>query len=252
MNFDNVRIVLVETSHPGNIGAAARAMKNMGLENLSLVRPNRFPGEVSTARASGATDVLERAQVCDGLDEALAGCRLVLGSSARRRGIGSPEIDPRQAAEQVARASAQAPVAVVFGRERTGLFNDELDRCQWLVRIPTVAGFSSLNVAAAVQVVAYELRMHALLSGALAPPEPPEEAGGHTLEAPAPAEEMERFYDHLQSVLLETGFLSRDNPRHLMRRLRRLFNRTRPDLREVNILRGILSSFERGRQPPGA
>lgn len=233
VNSDNLRLVLVGTTHPGNIGASARAMKTMGLSRLVLVRPQRYPCAEATAMASGADDLLHRAPVMDDLDRALADCVLVVGASARPRGLVCPELDPRAAARLLVETAAQAPVALIFGRESSGLSNDELDRCQYMVRIPANPDYSSLNLAAAVQVLAYELRL-AMLEHA---PEPPVEA-----PVPAPYEELEHFYAHLQQVLLATGFLDPVNPRHLMRRLRRLFNRARPDRNEINILRGILSS----------
>ncbi len=236
MNFANVRLVLVGTTHPGNIGAAARAMKNMGLRRLVLVSPLLFPHAEATARAAGADDVLAVAQVVDSLDQALSGCRLVLGISARRRGIAGPELDPRQCAAQVAGYSLQTEVALVFGRESSGLNNDEMDRCHFLVRIPTESEFGSLNLAVAVAIIAYELRLAALVGSeadSVGPRRPP-----------ATAEEMAHLYAHLQQVLLATGFLNPANPRQLMRRLRRLFNRAQPDQNEVNILRGILASLQ--------
>ncbi len=236
MNFDNVRIVLVEPTHPGNIGATARAMKNMGLERLMLVNPLRFPHAEATARAAGADDILYRAQVVDGFADSLDGCHIVVGASARHRGLSAPELDPRQCAAKVAEYSPDAEVALVFGRESSGLTNDETDRCNFLVHIPTNPEHGSLNLAAAVLVIAYELRMHLLTVSPTATP------GDQPI--PAPAEEMARFYEHLEQVLLATGFLNPANPRHLMRRLRRLFNRAQTDQNEVNILRGMLSSVQ--------
>lgn len=236
MNFANVRMVLVGTTHPGNIGAAARVMKNMGLHRLVLVNPLLFPHAEATARAAGADDVLAVTQVVDNLDQALSGCRLVLGISARRRGIAGPELDPRQCAAQVAGYSVQTEVALVFGRESSGLNNDEMDRCHFLVRIPTEPEFGSLNLAIAVAIIAYELRLAALVGSEVDSVGP--------WRAPATAEEMAHFYEHLQQVLLATGFLNPTNPRQLMRRLRRLFNRAQPDQNEVNILRGILASIQ--------
>lgn len=237
MNFAAIRIVLVETTHPGNIGAAARAMKTMGFSRLILVNPTQYPHHEASARAAGADDVLAQAKVVADLDAALAGCQWVIGSSARPRGISAPELDPRAGMAQVLTAGADTEIALVFGRERCGLTNDELDRCHYLVRIPSNPDYSSLNLAAAVQVLCYELRMAALAHTASVNAEPP----------PAPTEELEGFYGHLQTVLLATGFLDPANPRHLMRRLRRLFNRARPDQREINILRGILTSIQQRR-----
>jgi len=231
----NIRIVLVETTHPGNIGATARAMKNMGLTRLSLVKPHRYPSHESSARAAGADDVLAAAQVCESLDQALEGCGLVFGASARSRSIPWPQLDPRQAASRAVQASAADEVALVFGREHAGLSNLELDRCNYLVTIPTNPEFASLNVAAAVQVLSYELRVAAQEAVPASP-----------LNEPlASAEERERFYQHLEQVLLDLEFLNPDNPKHLMRRLRRLFNRVELDCNEVNILRGILTAVGR-------
>lgn len=229
-----IRIVLVETSHPGNIGAAARAMKTMCLTDLVLVNPAEFPHPDAAARASGAADLLERARVAASLDEALAGCTLVAGTSARRRGIGPPELAPRDCAARLATGAQQQGVALVFGRERTGLTNEELGRCHLLVNIPANPAYASLNLAAAVQVLCYELM--------LARHEAPAAAGSET--PLATADEMERFYEHLESAALETGFLDPANPKHLMRRLRRLFNRAQPDQNEINILRGLLAALQ--------
>ncbi len=230
-----VRIVLVNTSHPGNIGAAARAMKNMGLAELSLVEPQSFPSAEATARASGADDLLAGAQVCATLAEALRDCTLVIGASARNRTLPVPMLDPRASAALVAEQPSDSRVAVVFGRERTGLTNAELDRCHYLVRIPANPAYPSLNIAAAVQVIAYELRLAADSA-------PARQESRHRF---ATAEEMERFYQHLEETLLALEFLDADNPRQLMRRLRRLFGRARPNENEVNILRGILTAVGR-------
>ncbi|HEV2112280.1 MAG TPA: tRNA (cytosine(32)/uridine(32)-2'-O)-methyltransferase TrmJ [Gammaproteobacteria bacterium] len=229
-----IRIVLVETSHPGNIGAAARAMKTMCLEQLVLVNPAEFPHPDAAARASGALDLLQRARVAATLDEALMGCVLVAGTSARRRGIGPPELAPRECAARLATAARQQDVALVFGRERTGLTNEELGRCHLLVSIPANPDYASLNLASAVQVLGYELMLAQVAAPAAA------EAGTPL----ATAEEMERFYGHLEAAALETGFLDPANPKHLMRRLRRLFNRAQPDQNEINILRGLLAALQ--------
>ena len=231
----NIRIVLVETSHPGNIGAAARAMKTMCLSELVLVNPGEFPHADASARASGAVDLLEQARVVTTLDEALADCTLVAGTSARRRGIGPPELPPRECMARVyATAAGGQQTALLFGRERIGLTNEELDRCHVLVNIPANPEYGSLNLAAAVQVLGYE---YMLARGTVPVP----------MEAdsmPATAEEMERLYEHLESAALETGFLDPANPKHLMRRLRRLFNRALPDQNEVHILRGLISALQ--------
>ena len=237
MNPENLRFVLVETSHPGNIGAAARAMKTMCLSRLHLVAPQRFPDEEAQARASGAVDLLEAAGVHESLDDALRGAGLVLGLSARPRTLSSIVIDPREAAEMAARESANHPVAILFGRERSGLTNDEMDRCHHLVHIPANPEYSSLNLGAAVQVMAYELRMVRATEADL--PQPGQ------YFPPAGADEMEMLFEHLERVLKRIDFLREENPRALMRRLRLMFNRTRPDVNEVQILRGILAHVEK-------
>jgi TrmH family RNA methyltransferase len=235
--LDRLRIVLIGTTHPGNIGATARAMKVMGLGRLHLVRPKAFPHADATARASGADDVLQRAQVHERLDSALEGCSLVLGTSARLRSLSMPQLDLRKAAEVALEEPHEQHVAVLFGRERHGLTNAQIQRCHHLVHIETNPDYGSLNIAQAVQLVAYELRMAALdLPGVELPP---------TDWAPVDAGQMERFYEHLEQVLLDIGFLNPRQPRKLMMRLRRLYNRARPDQNEINILRGILSATQR-------
>lgn len=230
-------IVLVGTTHPGNIGAAARAMKNMGMSCLRLVAPRTFPSAEATARAAGADDLLAAATVHPTLEEAVADCSLVIGASARSRALGCPSLEPRAAAARVAGA-LPARGALVFGREHSGLSNEELDRCHFRLHIPSDPVFSSLNVAAAVQIACYELRLAALAEPRTAVPE---EAGErHEVDH----QEMERFYVHLERVLVELDFLDPANPRHLMRRLRLLYNRAHPDRNEINILRGILTAVE--------
>jgi len=230
-----IRIILVGTTHPGNIGAAARAMKNMGLTDLVLVKPKQFPHEDATARASGAEDILNAATVVDNLDEALRECVYVAGASARSRTIGWPSMTPRECARRLLAQGQNGTVAAVFGPEKSGLTNEDIDRCHTLLTIPTEPGFSSLNLAMAVQVVCYELRV-AMIG----------EADEESLSEGrlATAEELEHFYTHLQEVLTESGFLDPDNPRLLMRRLRRLYVRAQPDQNEINILRGMLSALD--------
>ncbi len=238
VKIENIRVVLVETSHPGNIGAAARAMKTMGLSDLRLVAPQQFPCAEATARAAGADSVLEAAQVCDTLDEALEGCSFVLGTTARKRSLTWPVVDPREAGELLAAESAGGEVALVFGRERSGLTNDQMVRCHQLVNIPSNPEYSSLNLAAAVQVLAYEVRMQL-------------EARQGVEEAPvaddpvATADNMEGYFRHLEKTLVAIGFLDADNPGRLIPRLRRLYARARPTLNEVNILRGILTETDK-------
>ncbi len=232
-----VRIVLVGTTHPGNIGASARAMRNMGLERLSLVAPREFPSPQANARAAGADEVLEHARVCATLDEALSGCHYVVGASARLRALPWPTLTPREAAPRLVDASRHGEAAVVFGRENSGLSNEELARCHALLHIPSDPQFSSLNLAMAVQIVAYEL---CLAAGGEAPAR---SADRH--DALAPAEDVERFYAHLEEALVAARFLDPTNPRHLMLRLRRLFNRALLEENEVRILRGILVALTR-------
>ncbi|MBW0146006.1 tRNA (cytosine(32)/uridine(32)-2'-O)-methyltransferase TrmJ [Marinobacter arenosus] len=247
---DQIRIVLVETSHSGNIGAVARAMKNMGLGNLWLVNPNSFPDEASYARSSGASDVLDRANVVSSLDEALADCVLVMGTSARGRKVPWPVIAPPEAAVAASENAANGPVALVFGRENHGLSNEELQRCHYHIHIPSNPDYSSLNLAMAVQVMCYELRMHFLrgLEGGegspyLKPMTSPGDPGWDV--PPAPVNDVEGFFGHLEQVLVDVEFHRRENPRQLMTRLRRLFQRARLDQMEINILRGILTSVQK-------
>ena len=235
-------IVLVDTNHPGNIGASARAMKNMGLANLRLVRPKSFPSEEATARASGADDVLAAAQVFDTLEAAIADCGLVVGTSARRRYLPWDLVEPRECAARMALESRTGNVALVFGSERYGMTNEELARCNLLVTIPTHSEYSSLNIAMAVQVLAYELWL-AMRPGA---PEPPPR------DVPlASAENMARLYEHIEQVLEYIDFRDRTGGGHLMARIRRLFNRAQLDENEMNILRGILTAVQARRRPAG-
>jgi tRNA (cytidine32/uridine32-2'-O)-methyltransferase len=237
-----IRFVLVETTHTGNIGAVARAMKTMGLSRLHLVNPKRPPDAEAVARASGADDLLAAARVHDGLVGALEGCRLAIGTSARLRTVEWPLLGPSECAERLLAEAAQGEVALVLGRERSGLTNAELARCHYLVQIPTDPAFSSLNVAAAAQVFAYEIR-RASLAGAGRPAE------GAPRDL-ATAEAMEGFYEHLERTLVDIGYADPAQSDKLGRRLRRLFNRARPDWIELNILRGILSAAQ-GRKTAG-
>jgi tRNA (cytidine32/uridine32-2'-O)-methyltransferase len=236
--LDNLRIVMVNTTHPGNIGAAARALKNMGLSELFLVSPLKFPADEATWRAANAVDVLARATVVESFDEAIAGCGLVIGSSARERTIPWPLLDARRACEQAYREAAKHKVALVFGREDRGLTNEELQRCHLHINIPSNVEYSSLNVAMAVQVIAYELRM-AHLAG-----EAPIDVMTDWDFPFAAVVDIERFYTHLEQTLSEMGFLKADAPKQTAARLRRMFQRTRLDIMEINMLRGILSSAQ--------
>jgi TrmH family RNA methyltransferase len=233
--LQNIRIVLVETSHPGNIGAAARAMKNMCLQQLCLVTPQHYPSEEATSRASGADDLLAQAKVFDSLDQALTGCRLVIGTSARPRSVSWPVLSPREAAAKLVAEACLDQVALVFGRERSGLTNSELDRCNYLVHIPTNQAYSSLNLAAAVQVLGYEIHQTSLQDKTAQP----------VIERDlATADMLQGFHEHLVQALGDVGFTDPNQSEKLLRRLRNLFQRARPDKDEINILRGILSAMQ--------
>jgi TrmH family RNA methyltransferase len=239
----SIRIVLVDTNHPGNIGAAARAMKNMGLEELCLVRPKRFPDPEAYARASGADDLLDAARVYETLADAIADCGLVVGTSARQRHLPWDLVEPRDCAHTIVQAARSGRAAVLFGPERTGLTNAELARCNLLVTIPTSPRYSSLNLAMAVQVIAYELWLHMRPE---APPPPPREVPLAT------AKEMAQLYAHIEQVLEEIDFRDRTGGGHLMARIRRLFNRAQLDQNEVNILRGVLTAVQGRRRIAGS
>ncbi len=228
--LSNVRVVLSHTTHPGNIGAAARAMKTMGLSRLYLINPRHFPDPQAEAMAAGADDVLQNAVVCGSLGEALQGAVFVAGMSARLRDISMEVKTPREAMPELLRHAAAQPVALLFGTEMSGLTNEELGCAQALVNIPADPAFSSLNVAAAVQVMAYELSVAAQ---AFVPQAPGAPLAAH--------EQLEGLYDHLERTLFEIGFFTTQNPARLMQRLRRLFARARLEPEEVNLLRGILS-----------
>ena len=249
-----VRIVLVETSHPGNVGASARAMKTMGLSDLALVRPRSFPSDEATARASGADDVLAQARVFDSLADAIADCAFVAGASARPRSVEWPSVDPRGCAERAWRhVDAGERAAIVFGPEQSGLTNEDLARCDGLVHIPTQSGFASLNLAMAVQVLCYELRMAGLAGTPVEPRARPRSASspGNERVPLATAAELEGFHEHLERVLTEAGFLRRDHPRQLKLKLRRIFHRASPDRNEINILRGVLTALDPAKRTPG-
>jgi tRNA (cytidine32/uridine32-2'-O)-methyltransferase len=234
----NVSVVLVETSHPGNIGAAARAMKNMGLSKLKLVRPEEFPHEKAIFRAASAADVVESAETYDRLEDAIGEAALVIGTSARGRRIPWPVVDPKQAAQEVLNVVAKPqPVAILFGRESKGLTNEELQQCHLHLHIPTSEVYSSLNLAMAVQVVAYELRL--LSHEAVAP----------TADWDQPIATQSEL--DLEKTLTNVGFHDPSNPRQLLTRLRRLFLRARPDQMEVNILRGFLKAVNQSARNEG-
>ena len=229
----NIRIVLARPSHPGNIGAAARAMKTMGLSDLRLVMPRHFPHPDAVVRAAGADNILDSAKVVDSVSQALEGCVLAVASTARHRELRHDCMDARAAAREVIEAAGQ-PVAILFGNETAGLTADEAANCRIWARIPTEAGFSSLNLGAAVQIFAYELRM----ACAIAAPVPDAEF------APATIEQVEQLYAHLQERMTVTGFYNPANPGRLELRLRRLLARAKLEGEEVNILRGFLKTLE--------
>ncbi|WP_409306533.1 tRNA (cytosine(32)/uridine(32)-2'-O)-methyltransferase TrmJ [Pectobacterium sp. B1J-3] len=234
----NIRIVLVETSHTGNMGSVARAMKTMGLSQLYLVNPLVKPDSQAIALAAGASDVIGHATLVTSLDQALEGCSLVVGTSARSRTLPWPMLEPRECGVRAVQEAEHAPVALVFGRERVGLTNDELQKCHYHVAIPANPEYSSLNLAMAVQILAYEVRvahLDYLQSG--------KDIHGET---PYPlVDDLERFYQHLEQTLQETGFIRQAHQGQVMNKLRRLFTRARPESQELNILRGILSSIQK-------
>jgi tRNA (cytidine32/uridine32-2'-O)-methyltransferase len=231
--LSHIKIVLVETPHPGNIGAVARAMKNMAMTNLWLVSPKIFPSADATSRASGADDVLAKATVCQSLQEAIADCQIVIGASARCRTISWPEMTPRECAEHVVPNRSDKKVAIIFGRENSGLKNHELDLCHFLLRIPCNSQYSSLNIAAAVQVVCYELYVTADLQESVV-------IGDRGKIPKATGMQMESFYTHLHQAITDIGFMHPDKSKSIMRRLRRIYNRVQLDTKELDILRGIL------------
>lgn len=243
MRPEQINIVLVEPSHPGNIGAVARAMKNMGLERLTLVSPERFPDPEATWRAVSAADVLEGARVVSTLDEAIGDAGFVVGSSAKERRIPWPVLDARRAVADIAAYSQRGEVAILFGREDNGLSNEELQRCNLHLAIPTGSSYSSLNLAMAVQIVCYELHMSRAFE------QLPTHADADWDAAPATQRNMERFYTHLEETLIRIGFLNPTAPRQLMARLRRLYGRLRLDEMELNILRGILTETQKQTTP---
>ena len=235
--LDNIRIVLVKTFHPGNIGSTARAMKNMGLTRLYLVDPKDFPSFEASQMASSATDILKEAVVVDSLADALQGCSLVVGTTARMRSVQWPQIDSRECGELLVTEGQDKEVALVFGRERTGLHNDELELCQYLVNIPTGEEYTSLNVAQAVQVLCYDILM-ASRSGqekAVAGNKDPK-------DREATSDQLEGMYDHMFDTMQSLDFFGERNPEHVMRRMRCMFGRARPTVREVQIMRGLFSS----------
>lgn len=239
MNASNIQIVLVNPSHPGNIGAVARAMKNMGLRQLVLVTPRQFPDPEAEWRAASAVDIIHEARVVGTLDEAIAGSQFVVGTSARDRRIPWPVQDARLTAKRIVERSVADKVSVLFGREDSGLNNEELRRCNLHCHIPTHPDYESLNLSMAVQIVCYEIRMTEL-EGSL-----PMAEDAHWENAFATSQDMEYFYEHLEDTLIDLEFLNPNAPRQLMTRMRRLYSRVRLDDMEVQILRGILKETRR-------
>ncbi|KGK17115.1 tRNA (cytosine(32)/uridine(32)-2'-O)-methyltransferase TrmJ [Vibrio navarrensis] len=236
--LDQVKVVLVGTSHSGNIGSAARAMKVMGLSQLVLVQPECEVDAQAIALASGASDVALNARIVSSLEEAVSDCALVVGSSARSRTLEWPMLEPRECGEKMIQESKQGAVALVFGRERTGLTNEELQKCHYHVCIPANPEYSSLNLAMAVQTLSYEVRM-AYLNDQQSQYAPIAE-----VEYPR-HKELELFYQHLEKVMLASEFISPNQPNQVMNKMRRLFSRARPEAQELNILRGVLTAIEK-------
>lgn len=235
-----IRVVLSHTSHPGNIGAAARAMKTMGVSRLTLVNPKCFPHEEAIARSAGADDVLHAASVCQTLDEALAGCVFAVAVSARHRNLGPKPSQARDAAPDILNLALGGDVALVFGNETSGLSNDEVQRCQRTVFIPANPEYTSLNLGSAVQLLCYEMRMAAFAG------QPPVVTKAVPFASPlATNDDIERFYSHLERVMVTTGFLDPDHPKRLLPKLRRLFGRAELERDEISILRGILDAAEK-------
>ncbi len=239
--IENIRVVMVETTHPGNIGAAARAMKTMGYNNLYLVKPKIYPSAEATARAAGADDILGKAVVCDSLEQALQGCVAVVASTARPRTISHSVFTPREYAPKLYEMVKLGPVALVFGRESSGLSNEELEYCNVVLQIPTNPEFSSLNVASAVQILCYEFIQLLQLEDADKTDAKVDDKEKIRL---ATADEMNYFYEHLEQSMIDVDFLNPEQPRKLMRRLKSLFNRAHLDENEVSILRGFLAAVQ--------
>ena len=231
---------MVNTAHPGNIGASARAMKNMGLKQLTLVQPKDFPSGVAIGRAASAVDILDSAIIVDSLEEAVANCGLVICASARSRKIPWPMLDPEEVATKVTNEKDFTNVALVFGREDSGLSNEELQLGHFHVQIPAEEKYSSLNLAAAVLVICYEIRKAASRKNA----DHRKQGDEFWDQEFATSQQVEHFYQHLEQVLIDIKFHDPENPRQLMQRMRRLFGRIRPDVMELNILRGILTNIE--------
>lgn len=241
-DLQNIRVVLVETSHPGNIGAVARAMKNTGLSDLYLVNPKEYPSQVASARASSARDILDNATIVTDLADALEGTQMVFGASARLRKVSWPQVDARQTAKialdwvKNSKEGEQHQVALVFGREDSGLTNSELDLCNYLAHIPTNPVYSSLNLSQAVQIFAYEIMMSTDIQSV--------HSNGYRHKL-ASNEQLEGMYEHMFEALQDVEFLDPAKNARFMRRMRRLFNRAELDIKEVDIIRGIMRAMQR-------
>ncbi|MEE9351219.1 MAG: RNA methyltransferase [Thiotrichaceae bacterium] len=244
MSLNNIRIVLMNTSHPGNIGSAARAMLTMGLTDLYLVNPIHFPDEQANTMASGADSVLEKATVVTELQDAIADCHTVIGTSARdQRSIQWPLMDARECGEFVAARSSHSKIAIVFGRESSGLTNEELEQCQFLVSIPVNANFSSLNIASAVQVLSYECAV-ALKSHQQKRSYQQETQQSEKQPELVTTQGMDSFYQHLETTLIDLRYLDPEKPRLIMRKLRSIYGRMQLSAAELKLLRGILSAAQ--------
>ena len=240
----NIRIVMVNTSHPGNIGAAARAMKNMGLTKLYLVEPKEYPSLEAISRSVGAVDVLDDAVVVKNLDEAISDCVWVAGTSARFRTIEWPILEPRDCVEKALDNIGQSEIAIVFGNETNGLTNEQMERCNVLLHIQTNPEFSSLNIAAAVQVVCYEFRQ-ALVKVKVKSPK----GSKHRYDTMANATQLEGMYGHIREALDQLEFFGTKNPDVMMRRLKGLFSRAETTQREVSIIRGVCAAIQGKKRP---
>ena len=237
-NFLNtVKVVLVGTTHPGNIGAAARAIKNMGIFNLALVKPKEFPSDIAIYRSKAAKDILENAEIYESLEDAIAGCKLIVGTSARARSVPWPVLNPRDAAEEMRKISKQGNVAIVFGREDRGLTNDELGLCNFHVHIPSDPKYSSLNLSQAVQILAYEIRLAYSRDEVISEVKWDVDLANN--------EQTERLIDHMEELMQDVEFYDVENPRKLLLRVRRFFKRSKIDVMEANIFRGLFSSIQK-------
>lgn len=237
-NFLNtVKVVLVGTTHPGNIGAAARAIKNMGIFNLALVKPKEFPSDIAIYRSKAAKDILENAEIYESLEDAIAGCKLIVGTSARARSVPWPVFNPRDAAKEMRKISKQGNVAIVFGREDRGLTNDELGLCNFHVHIPSDPKYSSLNLSQAVQILAYEIRLAYFRDEVISEVKWDVDLANN--------EQTERLIDHMEELMQDVEFYDVENPRKLLLRVRRFFKRSKIDVMEANIFRGLFSAIQK-------